>query len=63
MARARRKVMRSMLIVAALTMLAPGSVSGQSAKQKVLIEKEIIKLDLAHADAILRGDLTALDKL
>jgi ketosteroid isomerase-like protein len=38
-------------------------VSAQSAKQKSLIEKEIRRLDLVHADAILRGDLPALDKL
>ena len=37
--------------------------SAQSAKQKAAIEQEIRRLDLAHADAILRGDLAALDKL
>ena len=41
----------------------PGSVSAQSVKQKAKIEQEIRRLDLAHADAILRGDLPALDKL
>ena len=51
------------MLVAALIVLTPGLVPGQNAKQKHLIEKEITKLDLAHADAILRGDLTALDKL
>ena len=51
------------LLVAIVTIIAIGSVSGQSAKQKVAIEQEIRKLDLAHADAILRGDLAALDKL
>ncbi len=51
------------LLVATVTMIAIGSVSGQSARQKVAIEQEIRKLDLAHADAILRGDLAALDKL
>ena len=35
----------------------------QSVKQKAAIEQEIRKLDLAHADAILRGDLAALDKI
>ena len=54
--------MRLILLVAALV-LAPSLVSAQSAKQKAMIEQEIRKLDLAHADAILRGDLAALDKL
>lgn len=32
-------------------------------KQKAAIEQEIKRLDIVHADAILRGDLAALDKL
>ena len=55
--------MRLILLTAALTVWAPGFASAQTAKQKVAIEQEIRKLDLAHADAILRGDLPALDKL
>lgn len=55
--------MRSILLVAALVVLAPGLVLAQSAKQKAAVEQEIRKLDLDHADAILRGDLVALDKL
>ena len=55
--------MRLILLVGALTVLTPGLVLAQSAKQKTAIEQEIRKLDLAHADAILRGDLAALDKL
>ena len=55
--------MRSILLLAAFTIFAPGLVLAQSAKQKNLIEQEIRKLDLAHADAVLRGDLAALDKL
>ena len=39
------------------------SVSGQTAKHKHAIEQEIRKLELAHPDAVLRGDLAALDKL
>ena len=31
--------------------------------QKAAIEQEIKRLDVAHADAILRGDLAALDKI
>jgi ketosteroid isomerase-like protein len=46
-----------------LIIIAIGSVSAQSAKQKAAIEQEIRKLDAAHADAVLRGDLAALDKL
>ena len=51
------------LLAVAVTMIATGSASGQSAKQHTAIEQEIRKLDLAHADAVLRGDLAALDKL
>jgi hypothetical protein len=43
--------------------LVPGLGSAQSVKQKTAIEQEIKRLDVAHADAILRGDLAALDKL
>ncbi|HZI87810.1 MAG TPA: nuclear transport factor 2 family protein [Pyrinomonadaceae bacterium] len=55
--------MRLILLAAAMTVLAPGLTPAQTAKQKVAIEQEIRRLDLAHADAILRGDLPALDKL
>ncbi|HWT00798.1 MAG TPA: nuclear transport factor 2 family protein [Pyrinomonadaceae bacterium] len=51
------------LLALAVTMLAAGTAAGQSAKQKAAVEQEIRRLDLAHADAILRGDLAALDKL
>ena len=51
------------LIAVIIAIIASGSVSGQSAKQKARIEQEIRKLDAAHADAILRGDLAALDKI
>jgi len=46
-----------------LTVLVPGLGSAQNVKQKAAIEQEIKRLDVAHADAILRGDLVALDKL
>lgn len=55
--------MRLILLAAALTVLASVFASAQTAKQKVAIEQEIRRLDLAHADAILRGDLPALDRL
>ncbi len=55
--------MRLILLVVLLTVLMPGLASAQSAKQKAAIEQEIRRLDLAHADAVLRGDLAAMDKL
>ena len=60
----RRRTMKKLILLAvAVTAIASGSASGQSAKQKAAIEQEIRRLDLAHADAILRGDQVALDKL
>ncbi len=55
--------MKTWILVATVIIIATGSVSAQRAKQKDAIEQEIRKLDLAHADAILRGDLATLDKL
>ena len=55
--------MRLVLIAVALTALAPGLAAAQGAKQKAAIEQEVRRLDLAHADAVLRGDLAAMDKL
>ena len=46
-----------------LAVFVPGSTSAQSVRQKAKIEQEIRSLDLAHADAVLRSDLAALDKL
>ena len=57
------KKMKLILLVTAVMLFATGLASGQSAKQKVAIEEEIRKLDLVHADAILRGDLASLDKI
>lgn len=51
------------LLIVTVTIIATSLVSGQSVKKKAKIEQEIRKLDLAHADAILRGDLAALDEL
>ena len=39
------------------------AVSAQSEKQKAAIEREIRKLDAAHADAVRRGDLAAMDRI
>ena len=55
--------MRLIYLAVILAVFALGSASAQSVKQKAKIEQEIRRLDLAHADAILRGDLAALDKL
>ena len=54
--------MRSLYLAVILTVLVPGLGLAQSPKQKAVIEKEIKTLDVAHADAILRSDLAALDK-
>ena len=51
------------LLAVALTTILTVPASGQSAKQKAVIEQEIRKLDLAHADAVLRGDQVAMDKI
>ena len=42
---------------------AAGSAPGQSVKRDARVEQEIRRLDLAHADAILRRDVEALKKL
>jgi hypothetical protein len=56
-------VKKSILLAVAITIIVAISASGQSVKQKAVIEQEIRRLDLAHADVVLRGDLAALDKL
>lgn len=55
--------MRLIYLAVVLAVFVTGSASAQSAKQKAKIEQEIRRLDLAHADAVLRGDLATLDKL
>ena len=55
--------MRLIYLAVLLAVFVPVSASAQSGKQKAKIEEEIRRLDLAHADAVLRGDLAALDKL
>lgn len=55
--------MRLILFVITVILLSSALVSAQSPQQKAAIEKEIRSLDLAHADAVLRGDSAALDKL
>lgn len=56
--------MNKLILLAVVLMFSAGGLaSGQSAKQKAAVEEEVRKLDLAHADAILRRDQVALDKL
>ena len=55
--------MRLVLFVMVFAVFGCGCVLAQSPKQKAAIEQEVRKLDLAHADAVLRGDLAAMDKL
>ena len=59
----QEKLMRLIYLAVLLTVFVPGPASAQSVKEKAEIEQDIRRLDLAHADAILRGDLNALDKL
>ena len=55
--------MKLILLVTTVFIFAAGLVSGQSVKRNEALEQEIRKLDLAHADAILRRDVEALKKL
>ena len=50
----------------ALTILLVGNVVSavcQTPKQKQSIQETVRKLDLAHAEAVLRGDMAAIDRL
>ena len=55
--------MKLILLATFLAFALSGTTPAQSTKQKAAIEKEIRKLELAHADAVLRGDLAAMDKI
>lgn len=55
--------MKSLLLAAVAFVFAVNLVSAQSVKSDAALEQEIRKLDLAHADAILRRDTEALKKL
>ncbi len=55
--------MKLILLATVVVFVATGLAFGQSAKKNDAIEQEIRKLDAAQADAVLRGDLAALDKL
>ena len=54
---------RLILLAMACATVLTGSASAQSSKRKATVEQEIRRLDLAHADAVLRGDQSAMDKL
>lgn len=58
-----KNMKKLILLTLAVAVIATGLASGQSSKQKAAIEQEVRKLDLLHADAVLRGDLAALDRL
>jgi ketosteroid isomerase-like protein len=54
---------RLILLAMACATVLTGSASAQSPKRQATVEQEIRRLDLAHADAVLRGDQAAMDKL
>ena len=55
--------MRLILLAVAVTVFVPGPAAAQGARRKAAAEQEVRRLDLAHADAVLRGDLAAMDRL
>jgi hypothetical protein len=55
--------MKLILLAIMIVCIGGGPVKAQSVRQKAAIEKEIRRLDLLHADAVLRGDLAAMDKI
>ena len=55
--------MKLILFVTVFLVFAVASAAGQSSKQNEKLEQEIRRLDLAHADAILRRDVEALKNL
>ena len=55
--------MKSVLLVAVAFALAAAPAPAQGLKRDEALEREIRRLDLAHADAILRRDVEALGRL
>ena len=55
--------MKLILLATVVVFVATGLVSGQSVKQTDTLEQKIRNLDLAEAEAVLRKDFGALDKL
>ena len=52
----------SIYLVALAFLSSAGHVFGQSKQEQLAIEQEVKKLDLEHADAVLRGDQEAMNK-
>ena len=55
--------MKSVLLATVVFIFATGLAAGQKVRRNEALEREIRKLDLAHAEAILRRDVDALSKL
>jgi ketosteroid isomerase-like protein len=55
--------MRSILFATVFIFVLTGFALGQSGNRNDALEQEIRKLDMAEADAVLRGDLPALEKI
>lgn len=54
--------MKRIIILSGVLLFITGQVFAQSEKEKKEIEQEVKKLDIEHANAVLRGDLAAMDK-
>ena len=54
--------MKRIILLSAALLIIAGQVFAQSEKEKKEIEQEVKKLDVEHANAVLRGDLAAMDK-
>ena len=54
--------MKRIILLSTTLLIIACQVFGQSEQEKKEIEQEIKKLDVEHANAVLRGDLAAMDK-
>jgi ketosteroid isomerase-like protein len=54
--------MKRVILLSTTLLIIAGQVFAQSEKEKKEIEQEVKKLDIEHANAVLRGDLAAMDK-
>jgi ketosteroid isomerase-like protein len=52
----------SIFVTAFILLISTGPLSGQTPQEKTAIEQEVKRLDLEHADAVLRGDQEAMNK-
>jgi len=55
--------MKAVLVLVMLIVGMTGVAGARSSKRNDSVEREIRRLELAHADAVLRGDLAAMDKI